>query len=99
MVNTQGFGKGKQYAGIFHFKFWQYGSWVDVVVDDYLPTVNGELLFVQSDDRWWRLFLKNRLSGNLNRGEMWPCLVEKAYAKLHGSYDHISMGVLFNTLL
>ena len=90
----QGFDK-KQYAGIFHFKFWQYGSWVDVIVDDFLPTINGELLFVQSDDRYLHIGIEQHLQIQIVifRGEMWPCLVEKAYAKLHGSYDHLSGGV------
>ena len=27
------------------FRFWQYGEWIEVVVDDFLPTLDGEDLF------------------------------------------------------
>ncbi|XP_064350277.1 calpain-13 [Camelus dromedarius] len=72
-----------QYAGIFRFRFWQCGQWVEVVIDDRLPVLNEEYLFVEP----------------CNKQEFWPCLLEKAYAKFHGSYVNLHYGYLPDALM
>ena len=74
-----------QYAGIFRFRFWYCGEWLEVVVDDRLPVV--------SDD-WWPDFENTLLycHNSKDENDMMAPLLEKAYAKLNGCYEFLDGG-------
>jgi hypothetical protein len=78
--SDQSFDKDK-YAGIFHFRFWRFGYWIDVVVDDYIPVI-------ENSGKFYLRFCQNRKDTN----EMWGPLVEKAYAKVNLCYEFIDNG-------
>ena len=70
-------------AGVYNVKFCKNGTWTLVRVDDYFPC------FPSSGP------IFSRSNGN----ELWVLLLEKAYAKLHGSYDLIKAGFCYEALI
>jgi hypothetical protein len=62
--------------GIFLFRLWKSGEWVNIIIDDFLPVSQetGELLYARSTQA----------------NEAWISLLEKAAAKLYGSYQHLN---------
>ncbi|KAJ9450068.1 Calpain-type cysteine protease DEK1 [Diplonema papillatum] len=75
---TQIFDEGQDYdLGIYRATLCKNGWWHTIVMDSYLPCQGAGPYFA-----------KNREEPN----ELWVALLEKAYAKLHGSYGSIRAG-------
>ncbi|KAJ7955438.1 calpain-type cysteine protease DEK1 [Quillaja saponaria] len=70
--------------GIYTVRFCVQGDWVPVVVDDWVPCESpGKPAFATSK------------KGN----ELWVSILEKAYAKLHGSYEALEGGLVQDALV
>uniref|UniRef100_A0A182Y1U9 Uncharacterized protein n=1 Tax=Anopheles stephensi TaxID=30069 RepID=A0A182Y1U9_ANOST len=78
----QTFDTANGYCGMFKFRFWQWGKWIEVRVDDRLPTRGdrpAHMHCAQPD-----IF--------------WAALLEKAYAKLYGGYTFLKYGTVGRAL-
>eukprot|EP00899_Mesostigma_viride_P012642 jgi/Mesvir1/21379/Mv20863-RA.1 len=71
--------------GVYTFKFFKNAEWRQVAVDDMLP--------LNQEDSG-PLFARSTVPG-----ELWPSLLEKAYAKLHGSYHALEGGSVVDALV
>jgi len=65
--------------GIYTMKFYKAGKWRYVHIDDHIPC---------------RQSGKVHYTRNANPNETFAMLIEKAYAKLHGSYEALSCGLI-----
>ncbi len=64
-------------AGAYRVVINKHGWWHNVIVDDFFPTVGPRQCFAHTVE---------------TPSELWASLIEKAYAKLHGSYASIVAG-------
>jgi Calpain family cysteine protease/Calpain large subunit, domain III len=75
---------GNAHACCFRFRFYKHGAWQEVLVDDRLPTRAA------ADDGSPPL----RYCASRSGDEFYGALIEKAYAKLHGSYASLDGGTM-----
>ncbi|KAM8838525.1 calpain-10 [Synchiropus picturatus] len=72
-----------KYRGSFHFRFWKHGHWREVTIDDTLPCIDSTPCFSRCH----------------SPNAFWVSLLEKAYAKLHGSYERLWAGQVYEAMV
>uniref|UniRef100_A0A8D0H5R4 Calpain-10 n=1 Tax=Sphenodon punctatus TaxID=8508 RepID=A0A8D0H5R4_SPHPU len=73
----------ENYRGCFTCRIWQFGHWVEVTIDDRLPCLGGKICFSQCQ----------------TEDVFWLPLLEKVYAKVHGSYEQLWAGQVADALV
>ena len=71
-------------VGAYRVRICKHGWWQDVIVDSYLPVRDEKPLFAKTIE---------------DPSEIWVSILEKAYAKLHGSYSAIAGGTPLHALI
>lgn len=79
-----GSGPTHEADGMYDLQFCKHGQWCHVRIDDYIPCRPGG---------------GGPVFSQANGPELWVLLVEKAYAKLHGSYYSLRSGYCFEALM
>lgn len=76
--------------GIYGVSFWIHNQWRMVWVDSYFPCYRS----ASKRGKKYRLLF----AGSVDQKEIWPLVIEKAFAKLNGSYEAISGGHICDAL-
>jgi len=74
--------------GMYGVKFFHNGKWITVVVDDRIPCV-------KAGNSWAPIFSSPKVHSGQEKSvkELWPMIFEKAWAKLHLSYEATAGGL------
>jgi calpain-15 len=70
-------------AGVYSLRLCKNGQWQEVRVDDYFPCYPGG----------------GPIYSRSNGNELWVLLLEKAFSKLHGSYEAIKGGWAYEAMV
>ena len=73
---------GNSPVGLYHLRFFKHGMETTIRIDDYFPCLPGPM----GDAKYGPIYSRS------NGSELWVLLVEKAFAKIHGSYEAIRSG-------